>query len=247
MHGPNQRGATAGTATPRRIFLVAAMTAIVLALAGFGPGYAAYMAGEFPIALPLHLHGVLMAGWLGILVAQAVLARRGQLAAHQRLGRAGMGLGVVIWFSMIALSVRGMVVYQVPEDSYIYDVLITQIYLATVFPLLLAAAWMQRHRPAWHKRLIVLATILLLQAAVDRMFWLPQVLPGYWTAAFYLDLLLVVVWVADWRSLGRVHAATILGSALIFAGQAVTALSWGNPGWHHFIFGLCKQMRAAMG
>jgi hypothetical protein len=158
-----------------------------------------------------------------------------------------MGLGVVIWLSMLALTVRGMVVYQVPEDSYIYDVLITQIYLATVFPLLLAAAWLQRHRPAWHKRLIVLTTILLLQAAVDRMFWLPGVLPGYWSAAFYLDLLLLVVWVVDWRSLRRVHPATLMGSALIFAGQTATALSWGNPGWHHFVFGLSKQLRTALG
>jgi hypothetical protein len=247
MDEPNQSGVAVPAAAPRRTFLVAGIVAIVLALAGFGPGYGAYMAGQFQIAMPAHLHGVLMVGWLAILLRQAVLARRRQLDAHRRLGRYGMALGVVMWLSMLALTVRGLAVYDVPEGSYIYDVMITQLYLATVFPLLLAAAWLHRHRPDWHKRFIVLATILVLQAAVDRMFWLPQVLPGYWAAAFYLDLLLVVVAVADWRCLRRVHGATLVGSALILAGQTVTALSVKSPAWHHFAFGLARQLRAALG
>jgi len=47
----------------------------------------------------------------------------------------------------------------------------------------LGAIYQRRHRPTWHKRFMLFATFLALQAAEQRITWLPRFAPGYWTDA----------------------------------------------------------------
>jgi hypothetical protein len=79
---------------------------VIVAAAGFVPGYLRYFAGARDIHWFAHLHGALMGAWLCLYVAQAALAASGAVRSHRALGLAGVALGAVIWISMCVASVR---------------------------------------------------------------------------------------------------------------------------------------------
>jgi hypothetical protein len=88
-----------------------------------------------------------------------------------------------------------------------------------VFPTLVGAAFLLRRRVDFHKRLMLLATIELMNAAVDR-------LPGVFAAGlapFYpgTDLFLLAVVIYDSVTLRRLHPATMWGG--LFRRDAVAA------------------------
>ena len=83
-----------------------------------------------------------------------------------------------------------------------------------VFGLLVGAAILQRQQSDTHKRLMLLATISLLTAAVARS--LGQVGMGGPPNLFYgTDVLVLALVTYDLVSLGRVHPATLWGGAMV--------------------------------
>jgi hypothetical protein len=83
-----------------------------------------------------------------------------------------------------------------------------------VFGVLVGAATLQRHDSDKHKRLMLLATISLLTAAVAR--FLRQVGMGGAPNLFYgTDVFVVVLAIYDLVSRGRVHPATLWGGAAV--------------------------------
>jgi hypothetical protein len=83
-----------------------------------------------------------------------------------------------------------------------------------VFGVLVGGAVLQRQWSDTHKRLIVLATISLLTAAVAR--FLGQVGMGGAPNLFYgTDILVLALVIYDLVSHGRVHPATLWGAAMV--------------------------------
>jgi hypothetical protein len=100
-------------------------------------------------------------------------------------------------------------------------------------------------RPAWHKRFMLFATFLALQAVEQRITWLPRFAPGYWTDAIYLDVcLLVPLFAYDYYSAKRLHPATIAASCMLLGAQGVVLLVWENPGWRHFAYSFTVWLRS---
>jgi hypothetical protein len=89
-----------------------------------------------------------------------------------------------------------------------------------------------RKNAAAHKRLLFLATMVLLQAAVDRTRFLPGMNIG--VNFIYLDLLLIPLFIYDWRILKRIHRTTLAGTAILIATQLTVTMVWGAPQWHQF-------------
>jgi hypothetical protein len=155
---------------------------------------------------------------------------------HRTLGAYGIALGYVVWVSMVVVEMRGMIVYPVTGPSD-YDSLLPGVYIYLLFPAYLTAAAFLRKLPAWHKRLMVFTIFLALQAAVQRMHWLPFTAPAYWKPALYLDACLLIPLLSyDLVSIKRLHPATIAGTALLLSVQTTISLAWGTPGWHTFAF-----------
>jgi hypothetical protein len=117
------------------------------------------------------------------------------------------------------------------------------LFFAVVFTLAIAAY----RKPETHKRLMLLAGISLLDAAVARWFLTflappgplgPPPVPVTIPPAFVAYLLLVVAIVHDWRTRGRPHPVYVYGGLALVA---VKLLNWPislTPAWHAFAGGI---------
>ena len=101
------------------------------------------------------------------------------------------------------------------------------------FGALVTAAVLLRRRTDWHKRLMLLATVTLLTAAVAR--FLAQLHAGSPATIFLgTDLFVLAVIVYDFASRGRVHPATLWGAAAIAVFKPLLFLLSGTPIWFAF-------------
>jgi hypothetical protein len=216
----------------RSFFVPFGVLALVVVVAGFGPNVYGSFTGGTPIPAMVHAHGAIMLCWVALCLAQATLVARGSVALHRRLGWIGAGLAVVCWASMIAATIGALVRFDPSQFGFLVKPLLIQTGQIVLFPALVAWAMLARRRPGWHKRLMTLATLVLLQAAVDRMHWLPnEGLPMFWHSAVRLYVLMLPVVTYDFATLRRPHPATWIGTALIVTMHAAVSAYWDDEDW----------------
>jgi hypothetical protein len=207
---------------------------LLVAIVGFTRNYLRSFAGTFEIHPIAHAHGALMAAWLSLFLTQTILAASGRLGRHRALGRFGIWLAAAIWISMAVATMRALIAHKPPVGHFLYNVLLVQLYAMAVFALFFVWGIRARRRAESHKRLLALSTLVLLQAAIDRMRWLPRPLPNFWSNALWLDALLLPLIVYDLVSIRRVHPITLIGAGVLVAAQTTVSLLWGTSAWHNF-------------
>jgi len=187
---------------------------------GFARSY--YLAGMFRAPLPsviIHVHGALFSSWILFLLAQTTLAAAGRVDVHRRIGIAGFLLACLmvvfgVWAATNSLA-RNFAPPGVDAKTF-YIIPITDM---LVFSVLVFFAYRARFDSPAHKRIIIIATVSLMIAAIAR--WpFPPVLGNPLAAALvsYLFLLMLVGY--DLWSTHKVHRATMWASAfLIFVQQ----------------------------
>lgn len=148
-----------------------AMIALLLATVLLGFAHTYYLAGVFDAPLAsriLHIHGAIFSCWMLLLLAQATLVSSGRTDIHRRLGIAGFFLaGLVVLFGVLAgadalARLGNRITLQLLSFS------ITPFTDMLDFGVLAGTALHLRANPAAHKRLILLATISLMRAAIFR-------------------------------------------------------------------------------
>ncbi|MBA3942580.1 MAG: adenylate cyclase [Sphingopyxis sp.] len=173
-----------------------------------------------PVAAPfwVHLHGVAMLAWLGLLIAQPTLASRGDMVWHRRLGWAGAALAILITGLGIFTGVASLVLNRFPPFFSPPYFLALTVIESLAFGLTVWAAVRRRHATAWHRRLMIGATIVILEPALGRLLPMPLMI-GWSDIPVGLIQLAVVGIVAlyDRRTLGRVHPATRAIAAIVIA------------------------------
>lgn len=233
----------------RWIYVFMAGLFVVTALAGFIPSsirlFAAVEAGQRP-APPavLHVHAVLMGSWLLLLLAQATLMAAGRSAHHKKLGLIAVLLAPAVVVAMIGVVKSSWsLTASLPPDlltprelSRIHfrsNVLLEQMRMVILFAAFVSWAFLSRRRdPETHKRLMVLATVILLPAAIDRMAWLPGTMAqGPAFMPLYTLLWLLPVLMYDLARRGRVHRAYVIGILLNLPFVAISYFLWGSPWW----------------
>jgi len=216
--------------TVRFFFVALSLVFVGVAALGFGPNQLNHIAGKLAISAVGQFHGVLMVAWLLTFVTQAVFVLKGRMDLHRRLGTVGIGLGAAVWLSVVGLTVRQLMDVAVPLEKR-NDSSLPQLYVILLFLPLFATGIRRRRDPPWHKRLLAISMIVLLQAAVDRFRWLADMGSGYWPQVACLDVLLLLLVIYDVISLKRIHPATLVGSGVVFAGQSIVAVLWGAAWW----------------
>jgi uncharacterized membrane protein YozB (DUF420 family) len=213
-----------------------AIVMLVTVFVGFAPKY--YLSGYFegPRLVPLtHLHAILFTGWVLLFLTQTSLVATGRVAVHRRLGIAGAVLAasmVVVGVSTaISAAARGGGT-TAPPDVPPLVFLAVPLGDMVLFALLVASAlWLRRNREA-HKRLMLLAYISILTAAIAR---LPGVEPlgplGFFA---FTDLFIVAGVAYDYFSRRRVHRAYIYGGLLIVLSQPLRLIVAGTDAWMRF-------------
>ena len=190
----------------------------VVVFVGFAPTYFLRRLSDQP-SLPslVHLHGAVFSAWILLLLVQTRLVAMKRTDLHRTLGVAGGALAVLMlivgYFVAISAARRTA---QIPGQL---QFLIVPVGALIVFPVLVGAAFALRRRVDFHKRLMLLATIELMNAAVDR-------LPGVFAAGlapFYpgTDLFLLALVIYDGVTLRRLHPATLWGGLFLVAMQAL--------------------------
>jgi hypothetical protein len=210
-----------------------AIACAVVAVVGFAPTYwSPFLRGTLDVAPITHLHALFFYGWLALLIAQTRLAARGQLTRHRELGVAGVALATGMCFVGITIGIHSIKEHATTgfaDAARAFS--IVPFSGIALFAVLFACSLVNVRRPDLHKRLMLVATISLLQAAVGRWVLLllapvasngsggpppvfVTVLPGVIS-----DVLLVVAMLHDRRTLGHVHRIYWISGGALLATQ----------------------------
>lgn len=214
------------------------LTILLLVFAGFAPSY--FLRGTIVSGRPLtpmtpliHIHGLVFTAWLLLFIAQAALISGRQHRLHMRLGTISMALAAAMVVVGVMTAVqqvgRGSGPPGIPPLTWAAVPLIDM----PVFAGLVAAGYRFRRDPQTHKRLMLLATILMLQPAIGRMPMPATPLAGETgTLVAFLMVLPLIGW--DLFQRGRLHKATMIGVAVLAAEQLLRMAVWRTDAWQSF-------------
>lgn len=204
----------------RRIYTWAAIAALLVVFTGFARTY--YLKGAFgtpDLSTFKHVHGVVMTAWFALFLVQARLVAAGRTALHRRLGVAGVALAVVVLLTGTALGVQAARAGSAPVGVPPLVFLALPLGEMFVFGTLVFAAVALRKRSAWHKRLMLLASIAILTPAMARLPF-DFVSAGGPLVFFALtDLVILACIVFDTVRNRRLHPAFAAGLAFVVVGQ----------------------------
>jgi hypothetical protein len=191
----------------------------------------------FNYPLAVHIHAAVYVSWLVLLTVQTVLIGRGRVALHKRLGVLGAGLAtLVVGTGLVATYVVENRMLETPraDPAFISTLIVDVLNFAS----LAAAALVLRGDAAAHKRLMLLATMSLLQAGFIR-WWGATLLAtfgrgfiGGWMADYLgVTLLVLSLGVYDLVTRHRLHPAYVQGAIWILTWQFIAKWLYVSPGW----------------
>jgi hypothetical protein len=150
-----------------KFFLVIGFVGLVAVLTGFSTTFLMPLSkGTFRAPLIIYVHGALAFSWICLFITQSVLVHNNNVRQHRRLGPLGVVIAAGITITLIPVGL-----YQIEKElgqglgqSAISSIVGT-ITSAIIFISLVVSGILKRHEPPTHKRLMLLATILLLWPA----------------------------------------------------------------------------------
>jgi len=209
---------------------------ILIAFGGFIPTYWAKLAnGTFPGNPITHIHGAFFFTWTLFYFAQTSLVASGRVANHRNWGLVGISLASVMCCTVVLAEINSIKVAEhINMGDQARRFLIVSFSALVTFATFFTLAIVNNRRSEVHKRLMILAMIPLMQAAVARIFKtlvapdavgpppvFVSVPPG-----FIVDLLVVVAMLYDWRTRGRPHPVYVAGlPALVLIQVLVVPIS----------------------
>lgn len=213
-------------------FLVMAIALTAIFIAGFVPIYLAIVFSPRTLPVWVHLHGAVMATWVLLFAVQVALIRGGGIALHRRLGLLSLALMVVLVPLGSATNILSIRRGAIPPFFTAADLFAVDQLDLVVFVSLYAWAMVQRRSPAWHKRLMLCAMIMLTYPAIARFALrqlhvaVPLIVP---VSVSFVLLLAVIGPIHDLVRYRRVHPAFAWGAAIIFLAQPGHALVAASP------------------
>ena len=220
-------------ASGQRFYVSMAGACLTVAVLGFAPTYFIPMVrGTLNVSPITHLHGLLFFGWTGLFLAQAWLAGERKFTRHRELGVIGVSLATGMCFVGLGAAIATLKRFEpTPMADAARAFAIVPVTGIVFFVVLVATALLKVRQSETHKRLLLVATISLLNAAVGRWFavllptsdGLPVTVPIppppvviSLLPALVADLLIVAAMIHDRRTRGTVHRVYwIAGGALV--------------------------------
>jgi hypothetical protein len=239
----------------RWIWVFMAALFIAITLTGFVPDslqkLAMIRAGARPPFPPiLHVHAVLMGGFLLLLLVQSWLMATGRRDRHQLLGLVAFVLVpaiVVVGFILVptlyqqvwngAQTAPPPVREQLRQTLLFLDnIALLQLKAGVLFTVLIWLALRARRTdPDFHKRMMFLATAWPLQAAIDRITWLPSLYPGPASTDLYTVLSVSPLFLWDAIRHPSVLRVYVVWLAVSLPVAVTIQLLWDTPAWHALV------------
>ncbi|WP_263380581.1 hypothetical protein [Granulicella paludicola] len=204
---------------------------LLTVVVGFAPSY--FLRGAVFAHLPsllVHLHGAVFSTWIILFAVQSSLISAGNVRLHRKLGVFGavvaglmVVLGVLAPFGTLRRGAQ-LPAFFTPESFLIDNVIGILIFGAFVA----VAIWKRNHRKV-HKRLLLIANVMLLPPALSRIplvqhhfFLVPVVCLGIIGLLFVFDLF-------TWR---RPLLVTVVGGLIFIGANPVMSVAdhsaWGK-------------------
>nr|MEA2797524.1 hypothetical protein [Phenylobacterium sp.] len=222
---------------------------VLIAFSGFAETYWLQIpAGTFTGSPLLHLHGILYSAWTLFFLSQTWLAATGRMQHHRAWGVAGVSLATAMVFVGMATGIASMqkdVAGGFAQQARAFA--IVPLTAAVLFAVLVAWAVVTVKKPETHKRLMMLATMSILQAPIGRFFFLtigggggPGSRPGAGPpapavttvgAGVVVAVLILVALVYDWRKNGKPHPVYLVGGAAVVLIEIGRVALGDTPQW----------------
>lgn len=221
----------------RRFYTGMALAMLVSVFVGFSRSFflrALFPDHQSPSEPIFYYHGVVFTAWILLFVIQVSLIAKGKIHWHRKIGPYG-GILVPV---MVVLGIWGALVAAARSEGFINIPLPGLQFLAVpffdmiLFPAFVSLALLKRHEFQSHKRLMLLATLNLITAAIAR--W--PVVETLGPLAFFgiTDLFILVLAVWDKRSDRRIHPVTLWGGLLIIISQPLRLFISSTGTWMSF-------------
>jgi hypothetical protein len=211
-----------------------ALLMLVTVFVGFAPSY--YLAGVFRAALPssiIHVHGALFSSWILLLVTQTSLVSAGRVDLHRRLGIAGFILACAMVVVGVLVATDGLVRQAGPPGRDVKFFYIIPLSDMLIFATLICFAFRARSNPSAHKRLILVATVALMTAALAR--WPIGLIHRKAPAAALASCIFLVMLIAyDLWSTRKIHRATAWASGFLVLVHQIRLPIGKTEAWHAF-------------
>lgn len=217
-------------------FFIISIIGVLAAFIGFAKTFFLPLsAGDFKAPVAVHIHGVFAFAWIVLFFVQNVCIHQRRYALHKQLGVAGMIIAAGVFITLFFVG-RYTVDKQLANGIAIsdYNDLPGVITGAVLFFALVCAGISNRKRGAWHKRYLLLATIVVLWPAWFRFrHYFPNVpYPEYWFALVLPYSLIVIAWIWEYYKYGAIHPVLRWMGAFIIAEQTLEQLAYDSPTWH---------------
>jgi hypothetical protein len=221
-----------------------AILMLAIVFVGFARSY--FLAGMFRAHLPsfiIHVHGAVFSAWALLFAAQVSLVATGNVAVHRKLGLWAFGLAVAMVVLGLLAATNSLsrnfappgfgdplTFYAIP----LFDIL--------AFAGLMFFGYRKRLNPAAHKRLVLLATIALMDAPTGRPPF-AAITNHPFLGGFFMWILIALMMSYDLFALRKIHPATLWGALwLIILGQISVPIGM-TAGWHAFAHAVQSLVR----
>ena len=235
MAGNVATGGPAKVATRSGFFLYISLGFLAIALIGFSTTFFLPLArGTFVAPPVIYVHGALLFAWLILLIAQASLIRVRNVSVHRRLGWLGASLAIAIVISGIAVFLhvtrRDLAT---GGGDVVLRLFVSNLLTMLTFGSLVAAAVVLRRDSESHKRLLLLATILVLDPAWGRfgnLFPAFESLEGFFFTIPSYSLAVIAI-ARDLVAYRRVHPVYIWVGGLLVAVDMTAPFASQSAAW----------------
>jgi len=218
----------------RWFFTGMAVAALLTVFTGFAPTY--YLGHFFearPVSTLVHVHGALFTSWILLFLTQTSLIAAGRADLHRRLGIAGgvlAGLMLVVGYLTAVEGARRGVTPPGGPPPLVF--LAVPLGALVTFAILVGVGVYRRRRSETHKRLMLLATIVLLTPAIARMRFIGEGGPP--VAIGGTCLFVVACLIYDRAAHGRVHPAFLWGGLFVMLSLPLRAAIGHTDAWVSF-------------
>jgi hypothetical protein len=206
----------------RGYFPLASALLLILTLIGFSDNLVTNVGQRSNGDPKFIVHGLFCLAWIVMLTVQANLVRRGNVRLHRTLGLAGMGIAIGVTLSTLYVFVA---VWKGWDAMGIIG-RANRLFLPG-YALLVLLAYRNRRRPDWHKRLIFVASLYMLEPVLSRSLdpfidytplvagWSESDVDRFWWYYFVLvwNALFLSLFAYDYVVSRRIHAVTAMGYA----------------------------------
>lgn len=215
---PTPKPVRPNRALERSFFAFMSLLLLAAVLYGFGRSY--FFVGMVKAPLPnklVHVHGAVFSLWILLLLVQTALVTTKKIRVHRALGLYGFGLAVL----MVVLGIMAAIdqLNRIPAGPFGMtppQFLIIPLTAVGMFAGFIFWSWKARFQPATHKRLILLATIALMDAAISR--WPIAFLQAHPPMLGVVELSFVVlILLYDLVSMHKLQKVTLIGFGIIMA------------------------------